>query len=187
MSVIGCEEEMQDLKLQLEEESAHRKQVEKELELQIQMKAESEMAAKLLEKDIHEKQDTIISLRQQLDEIKVINLEMYRKLQVRNITAFHPPPFCPSLYSHHQTFSSQNQNCIVHPSSNTFFPIACLFSSSSIPLLWIHMASSVCLFVFHSYIPIALHSSLLYFLLTHFCFFIYMFFKCEENSIRVLG
>ncbi|KAK8401959.1 hypothetical protein O3P69_001214 [Scylla paramamosain] len=81
VSVIGCEEEMQDLKLQLEEESAHRKQVEKELELQIQMKAESEMAAKLLEKDIHEKQDTIISLRQQLDEIKVINLEMYRKLQ----------------------------------------------------------------------------------------------------------
>lgn len=74
---------MQDLKQQLEEESAHRKQVERELELQIQMKAESEMAAKLLEKDIHEKQDTIISLRRQLDDIKVINLEMYRKLQVR--------------------------------------------------------------------------------------------------------
>lgn len=73
---------MQDLKRQLEEESAHRRQVEKELELQIQMKAESEMAAKLLEKDIHEKQDTIVSLRQQLEEIKVINLEMYRKLQV---------------------------------------------------------------------------------------------------------
>lgn len=50
ISVIGCEEEMQDLKRQLEEESAHRRQVEKELELQIQMKAESEMAAKLLEK-----------------------------------------------------------------------------------------------------------------------------------------
>ncbi|KAG0718915.1 RUN and FYVE domain-containing protein 2 [Chionoecetes opilio] len=79
VSVIGCEEEMQDLKLQLQEESAHRRQVEKELELQIQMKAESEMAAKLLEKDIHEKQDTIINLREQLDEIKVINLEMYRK------------------------------------------------------------------------------------------------------------
>lgn len=83
ISVIGCEEEMQDLKQQLEEESAHRKQVERELELQIQMKAESEMAAKLLEKDIHEKQDTIISLRRQLDDIKVINLEMYKKLQVR--------------------------------------------------------------------------------------------------------
>lgn len=40
------------------------------------------MAMKLLEKDIHEKQDTIVSLRLQLDEIKQINLEMYRKLQV---------------------------------------------------------------------------------------------------------
>lgn len=37
---------------------------------------------KLLEKDVHEKQDTVISLRKQLDEIKGINLEMYRKLQV---------------------------------------------------------------------------------------------------------
>lgn len=37
---------------------------------------------KLLEKDIHEKQDTIISLRRQLDDIKLINLEMYKKLQV---------------------------------------------------------------------------------------------------------
>ncbi|KAL7638447.1 UNVERIFIED_CONTAM: hypothetical protein RMT77_011017 [Armadillidium vulgare] len=80
ISVIGCEEELEDLRRNLEEESAHRKQVERELELQIQMKAESEMAAKLLEKDIHEKQDTIISLRQQLEEIKDINLEMYKKL-----------------------------------------------------------------------------------------------------------
>lgn len=36
----------------------------------------------LLEKDIHEKQDTVISLRRQLDEIKIINLDMYKKLQV---------------------------------------------------------------------------------------------------------
>lgn len=41
-----------------------------------------EVAMKLLEKDIHEKQDTIISLRRQLDDIKLINLEMYKKLQV---------------------------------------------------------------------------------------------------------
>lgn len=47
------------------------------------LKAETEMAMKLLEKDIHEKQDTIVSLRRQLDDIKQINLEMYRKLQVR--------------------------------------------------------------------------------------------------------
>ena len=46
------------------------------------MKAEMEMAMKLLEKDVHEKQDTIISLRDQLEDIKNINLEMYTKLQV---------------------------------------------------------------------------------------------------------
>merc|ERR1712029_319599 len=43
-------------------------------------KAEMEMAMKLLEKDVHEKQDTIISLRSQLEDIKTINLEMYTKL-----------------------------------------------------------------------------------------------------------
>jgi RUN and FYVE domain-containing protein 1/2 len=45
------------------------------------LKAETEMAMKLLEKDIHEKQDTIISLRRQLEDIKAINLDMYKKLQ----------------------------------------------------------------------------------------------------------
>lgn len=50
--------------------------------MQVSLKAESDMAMKLLEKDIHEKQDTIISLRRQLDDIKQINMEMYRKLQV---------------------------------------------------------------------------------------------------------
>lgn len=52
------------------------------------MKSEMEVAMKLLEKDIHEKQDTIISLRRQLDEIKLINLELYTKLQVTNPTPF---------------------------------------------------------------------------------------------------
>lgn len=54
------------------------------------MKSEMEVAMKLLEKDIHEKQDTIISLRRQLDEIKLINLEMYKKLQVIISISFHP-------------------------------------------------------------------------------------------------
>lgn len=49
------------------------------------MKTEMEVAMKLLEKDIHEKQNTIISLRKQLEEIKLINLEMFKKLQVRII------------------------------------------------------------------------------------------------------
>lgn len=55
------------------------------------LRAETEMAMKLLEKDIHEKQDTIVSLRRQLEDIKQINLEMYNKLQVmKNI----PLKFC---------------------------------------------------------------------------------------------
>jgi len=58
--------------------------VEKELELQISMKQEMEMALRLLEKDIHEKQDMVISLRKQLEEIKQINIDMYNKMQVRN-------------------------------------------------------------------------------------------------------
>lgn len=52
------------------------------------MKAETDMAMKLLEKDIHEKQDTIVSLRRQLEDIKQINLEMYTKLQVNNVETF---------------------------------------------------------------------------------------------------
>ncbi|KAK1134527.1 hypothetical protein K0M31_007309 [Melipona bicolor] len=73
--------EIEELRSRLEAEKKMRKDVEKELELQISMKSEMEVAMKLLEKDIHEKQDTIISLRRQLDEIKLINLEMYKKLQ----------------------------------------------------------------------------------------------------------
>ncbi|XP_026731337.1 RUN and FYVE domain-containing protein 2-like isoform X2 [Trichoplusia ni] len=65
----------------LEEERKKYLELQKELDLQISLKAEMEVAMKLLEKDIHDKQDTIISLRRQLDDIKLINLEMYKKLQ----------------------------------------------------------------------------------------------------------
>ncbi|CAH2040501.1 unnamed protein product, partial [Iphiclides podalirius] len=64
-----------------EEERKKNLELQKELDLQISLKAEMEVAMKLLEKDIHDKQDTIISLRRQLDDIKLINLEMYKKLQ----------------------------------------------------------------------------------------------------------
>ncbi|XP_020278626.1 RUN and FYVE domain-containing protein 2 isoform X1 [Pseudomyrmex gracilis] len=73
--------EMEELRSRLESEKKSRQDLEKELELQISMKSEMEVAMKLLEKDIHEKQDTIISLRRQLEDIKLINLEMYKKLQ----------------------------------------------------------------------------------------------------------
>lgn len=59
------------------------KELEKELELQIGMKTEMEIAMKLLEKDTHEKQDTLVALRQQLEEVKAINLQMFHKSQVR--------------------------------------------------------------------------------------------------------
>lgn len=48
------------------------------------LKAEMEVAMKLLEKESKEKQENIVSLRKQLDDIKTINLEMYKKLQVRS-------------------------------------------------------------------------------------------------------
>ncbi|KAL0274934.1 UNVERIFIED_CONTAM: hypothetical protein PYX00_002952 [Menopon gallinae] len=73
--------EVEELRKQLEMEKAKRMEVEKELKLQVNMKTEMEVAMKLLEKDIHEKQNTIISLRKQLEEIKLINLEMFKKLQ----------------------------------------------------------------------------------------------------------
>lgn len=46
------------------------------------MKTEMEIAMKLLEKDTHEKQDTLVALRQQLEEVKAINLQMFHKSQV---------------------------------------------------------------------------------------------------------
>ena len=57
-----------------------REELEKELKLEIVMKAEMEMAMKLLEKDVHEKQDTMVTLRAQLEDIKAINLELVTKL-----------------------------------------------------------------------------------------------------------
>ncbi|XP_012253721.2 protein RUFY3 isoform X5 [Athalia rosae] len=73
--------EIEELRSRLEMEKKQKLEAEKELDLQVSMKSEMEVAMKLLEKDIHEKQDTIISLRRQLDDIKLINLEMYKKLQ----------------------------------------------------------------------------------------------------------
>lgn len=73
------------LKNELQQESEKRVAVEKELKLQVSLKAETDVAMKLMEKHLRDKEDTITSLRLQLDQIKQINLEMYRKLQVRII------------------------------------------------------------------------------------------------------
>uniref|UniRef100_A0A8C0VHM8 RUN and FYVE domain containing 2 n=2 Tax=Cyanistes caeruleus TaxID=156563 RepID=A0A8C0VHM8_CYACU len=78
----GLDEMYNEARRQLREEAQLRQDMENELVVQVSMKHEIELAMKLLEKDIHEKQDTLIGLRQQLDEVKAINVEMYQKLQV---------------------------------------------------------------------------------------------------------
>lgn len=70
------------------------------------LKAEMEVAMKLLEKDIHEKQDTIISLRRQLDDIKLINLEMYKKLQVSHFSCLNKFTNRPKLTTLQHTLTN---------------------------------------------------------------------------------
>ncbi|XP_054983907.1 RUN and FYVE domain-containing protein 1 isoform X2 [Sorex araneus] len=77
----GLDEMYSDVWKQLKEEKKVRLELEKELELQIGMKTEMEIAMKLLEKDTHEKQDTLVALRQQLEDVKAINLQMFHKVQ----------------------------------------------------------------------------------------------------------
>merc|ERR1711962_1671830 len=57
-------------------EVAKERHIREELEKELKM----EMAMKLLEKDVHEKQDTMVTLRAQLEDIKAINLELVTKL-----------------------------------------------------------------------------------------------------------
>ncbi|KAK3535630.1 hypothetical protein QTP70_018444 [Hemibagrus guttatus] len=64
---------------QYKEEKRIRQELQKELELQMGLKQEMEVAMKLLEKDIHEKHDTLAALRQQLDQVKSLNLQMFNK------------------------------------------------------------------------------------------------------------
>ncbi|KAM9822060.1 protein RUFY3 isoform X2 [Syngnathus typhle] len=66
---------------QLKEETLLRLDVEKELEVQIGMKQEMELSMKMLEKDVCEKQDALVELRQQLDDLRVINQQLSHKSQ----------------------------------------------------------------------------------------------------------
>ncbi|XP_055323880.1 RUN and FYVE domain-containing protein 2 isoform X3 [Sitodiplosis mosellana] len=87
-------------------EKKKRLDIERELELQVSLKAETEMAMKLLEKDIHEKQDTIVSLRRQLEDIKQINLEMYNKLQECQSSLKHKSELLAKLESQKETMAN---------------------------------------------------------------------------------
>ncbi|XP_077570644.1 protein RUFY3 isoform X1 [Stigmatopora nigra] len=66
---------------QLKEETLLRLDVEKELEVQIGMKQEMELSMKMLEKDVCEKQDALAELRQQLDDLRLINQQLSHKSQ----------------------------------------------------------------------------------------------------------
>ncbi|XP_053727414.1 protein RUFY3 isoform X1 [Synchiropus splendidus] len=66
---------------QLKEETLLRLDVEKELEVQIGMKQEMELSMKMLEKDICDKQDALMELRQQLEDLRAINQQLSHKSQ----------------------------------------------------------------------------------------------------------
>ncbi|KAJ8398115.1 hypothetical protein AAFF_G00431920 [Aldrovandia affinis] len=71
---------------QLKEETQLRLDVETELELQIGMKQEMELSMKMLEKDICEKQDALVELRQQLDDLRTLNHELSHKSEGSEFT-----------------------------------------------------------------------------------------------------
>ncbi|KAK0157773.1 hypothetical protein PV328_011471 [Microctonus aethiopoides] len=101
--------EIEELRCRVDIERKAKLEVEKELELQVSMKSEMEVAMKLLEKDIHEKQDTIISLRRQLEDIKLINLEMYKKLQECEISLKHKTELITKLEAKTKSMSDTIQ------------------------------------------------------------------------------
>ncbi|XP_076993162.1 protein RUFY3 isoform X4 [Tamandua tetradactyla] len=72
---------LSDARKHLKEETQLRLDVEKELEIQISMRQEMELAMKMLEKDVCEKQDALVSLRQQLDDLRALKHELAFKLQ----------------------------------------------------------------------------------------------------------
>ncbi|KAF6016799.1 RUFY2 [Bugula neritina] len=78
----GLEQMYSESQKRLKEEIRTRQELEKEVQLQISLRAETEMATRLLEKDVHEKQDLIIALRNQLDDVKGYNIEMHSKHQL---------------------------------------------------------------------------------------------------------
>uniref|UniRef100_A0A8K9UFP5 RUN domain-containing protein n=1 Tax=Oncorhynchus mykiss TaxID=8022 RepID=A0A8K9UFP5_ONCMY len=72
---------------QLKEETLLRLDVEKELEVQIGMKQEMELSMKMLETDMCEKQDALVELRQQLDDLRTLNLQLAQKSQSSEVSA----------------------------------------------------------------------------------------------------
>eukprot|EP00794_Sanderia_malayensis_P016622 gene16622-18312_t len=77
----GLNEMYLQVKKQFESEAQHSKELQQELQVQIAMNQEKEVAMRLLEKDVHDKQDTLMSLRKQLEDVKKINIDLHSKWQ----------------------------------------------------------------------------------------------------------
>lgn len=96
---------LNDLYLEVKKELEKERQCRKELEILVEehksMNQEKEVAMRLLEKDIHDKQDTLISIRRQLEDIKKINLELHNKWQGSE----------NSLKKHESEWHSMEQKC----------------------------------------------------------------------------
>ncbi|ESO03035.1 hypothetical protein HELRODRAFT_80894, partial [Helobdella robusta] len=75
-SQMGLDQLYLDAQKNFNEEVHLRLEIEKELSHQISLKQEMEVGMKLLETDVHKKQDLIVSLRKQLEDIKSINVKL---------------------------------------------------------------------------------------------------------------
>jgi len=80
-SKTSLDELLQSIQKDLRQETNHRMEVENELKQEISSKQELEMTVKLLEKEVFDKQDGILTLREQLDNVKAINHDLYNRLQ----------------------------------------------------------------------------------------------------------
>lgn len=89
----------------MEDEIENHRATIRELNLQINLRKEIETAMKLMERDLHEKQDTLIVLRQQLTDVKAINLQLFKKSQDSEETLKHKNDLVPRF---EQKFEQMN-------------------------------------------------------------------------------
>ncbi|XP_068089426.1 protein RUFY3 isoform X2 [Hyperolius riggenbachi] len=78
---------LSDVRKHLKEETQLRLDIERELEVQIGIRQEMELAMKMLDKDVCEKQDALAALRQQLDDLRALKHELTFKLQSSDMAA----------------------------------------------------------------------------------------------------
>ncbi|PAA66476.1 hypothetical protein BOX15_Mlig015040g1, partial [Macrostomum lignano] len=79
----GLDQLYQELQRRLKEETQNRFELERELQRQIRERTDLELAVRLLERDVHDKQDSLVTLRRQLEEIKTLSLDLSAKLRER--------------------------------------------------------------------------------------------------------